>query len=219
MIEEAPVNVPLIADGNELKDFKEKEQERSQDELKTIENQLGTFHSTSKSIGELHNPRSCYICKSRFFKLHHFYDNLCPSCASLSYEKRIQEVDLTGCVSIVTGARIKIGYQCALKLLRCGSTVVVTTRFPNDAAGRYAKEQDFKQWQHRLHVVGLDLRNLKSVEDFTDLIFARFDRLDILSTWQPINNDMIFFQIFIHYLLVVFVPSTPEVQLEVKYVK
>lgn len=55
--------------------------------------------------------RSCYICKSKFFELHFFYDNLCPSCASLAYEKRIQTVDLTNRTAIVTGGRIKIGFE------------------------------------------------------------------------------------------------------------
>lgn len=39
----------------------------------------------------------------------------------------------------MTGGRIKIGYHVTLKLLRAGATVVVTTRFPNNAAARFAK--------------------------------------------------------------------------------
>jgi len=172
LIEQAPLEVPLLTDASELEKFKEEKEKEK--EIQTEENKLNSH------LGELHNPRSCYICKSRFFKLHHFYDNMCPSCADLSYTKRFQGADLTGYVSIITGARIKIGYQCALKLLRCGSTVVVTTRFPNDAALRFAKEDDFNKWQDRIHVVGLDLRNLKSVEEFVDLMYTKFDRLDIL---------------------------------------
>ena len=44
----------------------------------------------------LKNPRSCYICKVRFTQLHFFYDQLCPSCAELNYQKRMQTADLTG---------------------------------------------------------------------------------------------------------------------------
>jgi hypothetical protein len=38
-----------------------------------------------------------------------------------------------------TGARIKIGYKAALVLLRCGAIVIATTRFPKDAAQRFAQ--------------------------------------------------------------------------------
>jgi len=57
----------------------------------------------------------------------------------LNYEKRNQMADLKGKVAILTGGRVKIGYQCGLKLLRCGATVIVTTRFPRDSCARYAK--------------------------------------------------------------------------------
>jgi len=67
---------------------------------------------------ELNGMKQCYICKRRFRKLHHFYDSLCPSCASLNWEKRLQTCDMTGRVCLVTGGRVKIGFQCCLKLLR-----------------------------------------------------------------------------------------------------
>jgi hypothetical protein len=41
------------------------------------------------------------------------------------------------------GARVKIGFQASLKLLRAGAHVIVTTRFPIDAAARYANEPDY----------------------------------------------------------------------------
>ena len=69
-------------------------------------------------------------------------------------------------MALVTGARVKIGYQAALKLLRAGATVVATTRFPHDAARRYASEPDFADWSERLQVHGLDLRHSPSVEIF-----------------------------------------------------
>jgi len=37
---------------------------------------------------------------------------------------------------------VKIGYQAAILLLRAGARVIVTTRFPRDAARRYAGERD-----------------------------------------------------------------------------
>jgi len=84
---------------------------------------------------------------------------------------------------LITGARIKIGYQCAIKLLRCGAQVIATTRFPHDAAYRFAKERDFDKWSMHLHIYGLDMRNITSVERFTEFIKLKYNRLDVI-----INN-------------------------------
>jgi NAD(P)-dependent dehydrogenase (short-subunit alcohol dehydrogenase family) len=67
---------------------------------------------------------------------------------------------------LVTGARVKVGYQCTLKLLRCGANVVATSRFPSDAAGRFAAEEDFEAWRTRLHCYGCDFRDLAALEAF-----------------------------------------------------
>ncbi|HXY40652.1 MAG TPA: SDR family oxidoreductase [Vicinamibacteria bacterium] len=125
-------------------------------------------------------PRTCYTCKAEYRELHAFYDALCPPCAALNYEKRFQTADLRGRVALVTGARVKIGYQAALKLLRAGATVIATTRFPHDAARRYACEPDFAGWRDRLHVHGLDLRHSPSVEIFCSLVDREHSRLDLL---------------------------------------
>jgi hypothetical protein len=81
---------------------------------------------------------NCYTCKRPFMELHFFYDQLCPDCAALNYFKREQMVDMRGKWCLVTGARVKIGYHCCLKLLRCGANVVATSRFPVDCAARCA---------------------------------------------------------------------------------
>jgi NAD(P)-dependent dehydrogenase (short-subunit alcohol dehydrogenase family) len=128
----------------------------------------------------LEKPKSCYVCKTEFTRLHHFYDALCPECAELNYEKRFQTASLVGRVGLVTGARVKIGFQTALKMLRAGCRVIATTRFPKDAALRYAKEPDFAEWKDRLHVHGLDLRHSPSVEILVRYLEHSFDRLDVL---------------------------------------
>jgi len=129
---------------------------------------------------ELKKPKSCYVCKAEFTRLHHFYDALCPECAELNYAKRFQTASLNGRVGLVTGARVKIGFQTALKMLRAGARVVATTRFPHDAAERYSREPDFSEWRDRLHVHGLDLRHSPSVEIFARYVEHSFDRLDVL---------------------------------------
>jgi NAD(P)-dependent dehydrogenase (short-subunit alcohol dehydrogenase family) len=143
-------------------------------------------HSLTAPAGvrpELQKPRGCYICKAEYTQLHHFYDSLCPSCAPFNYEKRFQTSSLTGRVAVITGARLKIGYQAALMMLRAGAKVIVTTRFPQDAAIRYAKEPDFSTWADRIEVFGLDLRHSPSVEIFVRYLDQSLGRLDIL-----INN-------------------------------
>jgi NAD(P)-dependent dehydrogenase (short-subunit alcohol dehydrogenase family) len=132
------------------------------------------------SPGELRKPKTCYVCKAEYTTLHHFYDALCPVCAPFNYAKRFQTASLSGRVALVTGARVKIGFQTALKLLRAGASVVATTRFPHDAAERYAREPDFAAWRDRLHVHGLDLRHSPSVELFARYLDRSFERLDVL---------------------------------------
>ncbi len=137
-------------------------------------------NAAPEQVREVLRPRSCYVCKAEYRRLHAFYDALCPECAALNYEKRFQSADLHGRVALVTGARVKIGYQAALKLLRAGATVVATTRFPHDAARRYAAEPDFADWSGRLRVYGLDLRHSPSVEIFCSRLNGELQRLDLL---------------------------------------
>lgn len=129
---------------------------------------------------ELEEPRTCYVCKESFHKLHFFYDQLCPDCATLNYEKRFQTADLKGRVALLTGGRVKIGFQAGVLLLRAGAELVVTTRFPRDAARRYAAEEDFPDWKGRLHIFGMDLRHTPSVEVFARKFESMFDRLDFV---------------------------------------
>ncbi|QDE66598.1 MULTISPECIES: SDR family NAD(P)-dependent oxidoreductase [Myxococcus] len=131
----------------------------------------------------LEQPRRCYVCKAEYRKLHFFYDAMCIECADYNYAKRTQRADLNGKVALITGARVKIGFQASLMLLRSGARVIATTRFPNDAAQRYVQEPDFADWAHRLHIHGLDLRHAPSVELFAKYIEQTHERLDIL-----INN-------------------------------
>ena len=128
----------------------------------------------------LADERHCYACKTHFTEVHHFYDQLCPSCAEFNFRKRTELADLTGRVALLTGGRVKIGYQAGLKLLRAGAHLIVTTRFPRDSAMRYASEPDFDQWGHRLEVFGLDLRHTPSVEAFCREMLSTRTRLDFI---------------------------------------
>ncbi|MEO8809305.1 MAG: SDR family oxidoreductase [Rhodanobacter sp.] len=128
-------------------------------------------------------PKHCYVCKRKYTDLHFFYDQLCPACAAFNFAKRGELADLGGRVALLTGGRVKIGYQAGLKLLRAGAELIVTTRFPRDSASRYAAEPDFADWGERLQIHGLDLRHTPSVEVFCHELVATRPRLDFI-----INN-------------------------------
>lgn len=125
----------------------------------------------------------CYVCKQKYSLIHHFYDQMCPACAEFNFAKRTELADLSGRVALLTGGRVKIGYQAGLKLLRAGAQLIVTTRFPRDSAKRYAQEPDFHEWGHRLEIFGLDMRHTPSVEAFCRELLSTRSRLDFI-----INN-------------------------------
>jgi NAD(P)-dependent dehydrogenase (short-subunit alcohol dehydrogenase family)/Ran GTPase-activating protein (RanGAP) involved in mRNA processing and transport len=132
---------------------------------------------------QLAGTRCCYVCKQPYQRLHPHYDSMCTSCGDFNFARRELLADLRGRTALLTGGRLKIGRQVALKLLRAGASVWITTRFPKDAVRRFAAEQDFGAWAERLKVVGLDLRHLPSVEGLAAELASRPEGLDIL-----INN-------------------------------
>jgi NAD(P)-dependent dehydrogenase (short-subunit alcohol dehydrogenase family) len=145
---------------------------------------------------ELHKPCNCYICKQPYRQIHHFYHLLCPDCAEFNFAKRQQRSDLTGRTALVTGGRIKIGYHTVLRLLQDGARVIVTTRFPQDAAQRFGQEPDFAEWGDRLQIHGLDLRNLPALELFIQNLLERETALDIVihNAAQTIKRPLAFYR-------------------------
>ena len=129
---------------------------------------------------ELEKARSCYVCKERFTVMHPFYDSMCVPCGDENYAKRIQTADLSGRTALLTGGRVKIGYQAGIKLLRAGARLLVTTRFPHDAAKRYAAEEDAHLWSDRLVIHGIDLRNTPAVEAFCQRLLHEEEPLDFI---------------------------------------
>ncbi|MFD0683354.1 SDR family NAD(P)-dependent oxidoreductase [Actinomadura fibrosa] len=130
--------------------------------------------------GVLVGARRCYVCKEPYRDVHPDYHLLCPGCAAENAARRHARCDLRGRRAIVTGGRVRIGFQVALKLLRDGAEVLVTTRFPRDAARRFAAVGDSADWLGRLHVHGVDLLDLPGVAGFLEAAHARFDHLDVL---------------------------------------
>ena len=145
----------------------------------------------SDSPRTLHRRRRCYVCKARYRQVHGFYHSLCPPCAARNYRARTDRVDLRGRRALITGGRIKIGFELALKLLRDGARVVVTTRFPRDAARRYAACEDFARWRDRLAIQRIDLRFLPAVMAWIDGLVEDSEPFDIVinnaaqTVWRP----------------------------------
>ncbi len=133
----------------------EEEKEKKQKQLKSsmlvpdgvveeedVENIMDDDEKRATAQNTLHNPNACYCCKKRFTEVHHFYASMCPSCAEENYFRRHFTCDMRGRYCIVTGARVKIGFRVALKLLKAGAFVVATTRFPEDARERFKRTDE-----------------------------------------------------------------------------
>src|SRR5215213_3782205 len=124
--------------------------------------------------------RHCYVCKEQYTTLHHFYDQLCPTCGDFNFSKRTELADLNGRTA----------------LLSAGARLIVTTRFPRDSAARYSREPDFEQWAHRLEIFGLDLRHTPSVDAFCHELLASHDRLDFIvnNACQTVRRPPAFYE-------------------------
>jgi len=138
--------------------------------------------ATTSLAGTLRNARACYTCKQRYAEVDAFYHQLCPPCAARNRARREARIDLRGRRALLTGGRAKIGMHIALRLLRDGADTTITTRFPADAVRRFTSMPDHADWLHRLHIVGIDLRDPVQVIALADAV-ASCGHLDIL-----INN-------------------------------
>ncbi len=153
--------------------------DRIDDETRGLDLAPGT---DAASAGTLIKPRNCYICKQPYTLVDAFYHQLCPECAAFSHAKRNARTDLRGRRALLTGGRAKIGMHIALRLLRDGAHLTITTRFPRDAVRRFTALPDSAEWIDRLRIVGIDLRDPAQVIGLADSVAAQ-GPLDIL-----INN-------------------------------
>jgi NAD(P)-dependent dehydrogenase (short-subunit alcohol dehydrogenase family) len=143
--------------------------DRIDDETRGV---LLSRRAETATVGELQRARACYICKQRYTSVDAFYHQLCPDCAAFSHARRDARTDLTGRRALLTGGRAKIGMYIALRLLRDGAALTITTRFPNDAIRRFCAMPDSAEWLHRLKIVGIDLRDPTQVIALADSVAA-----------------------------------------------
>ncbi|GAA2109722.1 SDR family NAD(P)-dependent oxidoreductase [Kitasatospora saccharophila] len=131
-------------------------------------------------IGELARPQRCYVCKRLYRQLDGFYHRLCPDCAADHTARRALSTDLTGRRVLLTGGRVKIGFQLALMMLRDGAELIVTSRFPHDTLTRFRAAEGSEQWLHRLRIVGIDLRDPRQVLGLCEQLRSEGRPLDAL---------------------------------------
>ncbi|MCX4458755.1 SDR family NAD(P)-dependent oxidoreductase [Streptomyces sp. NBC_01340] len=125
-------------------------------------------------------PRSCYVCKTPYRQVDAFYHRLCPDCASDNTARRALATDLSGRRALLTGGRVKIGFQLALMMLRDGAELLVTSRFPHDTMRRFRVEPGSAKWLDRLTVLAVDLRDPRQVLGICEQLRQEGEPLDIL---------------------------------------
>ncbi|MCG3041086.1 SDR family NAD(P)-dependent oxidoreductase [Streptomyces fenghuangensis] len=134
----------------------------------------------SREPGVFARPRRCYVCKRSYRRADAFYHLLCPQCAADNSTRRRMSTDLTGRRALLTGGRVKIGFQLALMMLRDGAELMVTSRFPADALRRFEAAPGSGRWLDRLTVVGIDLRDPRQVVGLCERLRTDGRPLDIL---------------------------------------
>jgi len=117
----------------------------------------------------------CYGCSAYDNKIVSYerYKSFCLQCGKYNYNKRILTANLSGLVCYVSGGRVNIGFKTALKLLRCGATVIVSTRFPNAAMYNYIRQTDYATWKDRLDVINCDFTNFGRVTQMIEYLTTK----------------------------------------------
>ena len=72
--------------------------------------------------------RSCYVCKIRYVDLHHFYDQLCPSCASLNVPDAV-----ASCAA--ASAEVNAGSKLAARYHASTAALVPGPKTPSRSTG------------------------------------------------------------------------------------
>ncbi len=170
-------NKKLLGDGEEAE--KDKDKDMMKDDNNT------NVNKENKENNSMNYFRECYCCKINIVEnnLHFFYSNLCKKCGDLNYSYRTVQLDLSGRIAIVTGGRIKIGFEIAKKLLNYGCKVIVTTRFPKDALLKFKEDKEYEKWKNNLIIYPIDFRLFESTVKFVNYLLNTLPHLDIL-----INN-------------------------------
>ncbi|MCJ1458696.1 hypothetical protein MMC28_009070 [Mycoblastus sanguinarius] len=149
----------------------------------TVETLL-SLHEGARMTSRAAKPglKKCYICRFIVSDPHPEYASLCRPCGAFNLAEGglslSANLSLVGRTAVVTGGRVNLGFHTAIRLLRCGACVIVSSRYPRDADLRYRALPDSKGWIGRLRLVGADFRRAKDVFRFVATI------KDILREWD-----------------------------------
>ena len=196
---------------SEVKNFVEENKElllnQNNNRFLEMENQDNINNKNIKDNNNMNYFRECYCCKVNIVEnnLHFFYSNLCKKCGDLNYSYRTMKLDLSGRIAIVTGGRIKIGFEIAKKLLSFGCKVIVTTRFPKDALLKFKEDSEYNLWKNNLIIYPIDFRLFQSTIKFVNYITNTFPYLDILinNAAQTIRRPTSYYKYLIWIIIIV----------------
>lgn len=165
---------------------------------KNIVNRIETSNDHTKTAKYQTCENFCYECKARINKKsrHVKYDSMCTFCGNINMFKRNAKSNQLNKTAIVTGGRVKIGYETAISLLRNKATVIVTSRFVDDCYERYETEKDFDSFKDRLHIYQLNMLDESNIAKFIQYIKQNFPRIDYLinNAAQTIRRPKQFYQ-------------------------
>jgi len=97
---------------------------------------------------------------------------------------RYKEFDLSGKVSVVTGAGRGIGYQIALALARYGTDLVICSRTVSELESVAA---EIEQSGRRVLIQKMDIQNISDIDAMIKAAEDTFGRIDILINNAGIN--------------------------------
>ncbi|ATZ50118.1 hypothetical protein BCIN_05g04990 [Botrytis cinerea B05.10] len=174
---ENPPSIEDVETALRVLDFYVKSQDGSRIDGKTPLNSVvqvlnqrlrSPFSTASENVAKRRRiEKKCYLCHLLITNPHPQYPALCKPCGSFNLASSNislpEALNLDGKTALVTGGRINLGFYTALRLLRCGARVIVSSRYPRDAAVRYLAESDSEKWVKRLRVLGADFRAANDV--------------------------------------------------------
>lgn len=150
-------------------------------DLYNFDNSKNKIRKNIKLINNL--KRKCYGCNILTTTFHHDYVFSCVECGNKFEKFRYHLTEQKNKIAVVVGARTKLGHQIVLKLLKAGSIVIGTSRYPDKLYNIYEiydkkLTNNFVPYPYKLD---LDTINIEeSINNLYNYIKNKYGKLDIL---------------------------------------
>ena len=156
--------------------------------IKTLQEMRGAITRALKK-------RKCYVCKIPNIPKESMNQS-CETCVKVNDRNRSATADMRGMTCIVTGCRVKIGFEICLALLRMGARVIGTTRFPADAIKRYLAEKDGEKLLQNLTLYAVDFRDIRTLRQFAQVVEESNEQIHVIinNAAQTIRRPPAFYQ-------------------------